>query len=45
MPFENQNGERFMGIIKNVSREGKLELQIEDDSIKAFAVKEIQMLY
>jgi BirA family biotin operon repressor/biotin-[acetyl-CoA-carboxylase] ligase len=45
MPFENPDRNRFMGIIKGVGRDGKLELQMEDDSLKTFAVKEIQMLY
>jgi BirA family transcriptional regulator, biotin operon repressor / biotin---[acetyl-CoA-carboxylase] ligase len=45
MPFEDAEGKRFMGIIKNVTRDGKLELLLDDDSIKTFAVKQVQMLY
>ncbi len=45
MPFEDQNGKRFMGIINDVSNDGKLLLQLEDDSVKPYGIKEIQMLY
>ncbi|MDI1256062.1 MAG: biotin--[acetyl-CoA-carboxylase] ligase [Flavobacterium sp.] len=46
MPFEiTASGEKIMGIISDVSPEGKLLLMLEDDSIKSFAIKEIQMLY
>jgi len=45
MPFEDADQNRFMGIIKNVTRDGKLELLVDDDSVKSFAIKEIQMLY
>lgn len=44
MPFQNENGQ-FMGIIKDVSFNGKLRVILEDDSVKEFDVKEIQMLY
>lgn len=43
--FERPHGNRFMGMIKSVTREGKLELQLEDDSRKLFNIKEIQLLY
>lgn len=43
--FEKNNKSRFQGIIKNVSKEGKLIIQLEDDSIQAFEVKEISLLY
>lgn len=42
--FEDQSGNRFMAIIKNVSTDGKLIIQLEDDSFKSFGVKEIKML-
>ncbi|HRG18441.1 MAG TPA: biotin--[acetyl-CoA-carboxylase] ligase [Flavobacterium lutivivi] len=42
--FEDQFENRFMAIIKNVSLDGKLNLQLEDDSLKSFGVKEIKML-
>ena len=44
-PFEDKNGNRFMGIIKKVNRDGKLEVMLEDDSILYFEVKEVKMLY
>lgn len=44
MPFES-TGNKFMGIITGVTRNGSLMLQLEDDSIKEFKIKEIQMLY
>lgn len=44
MPFEKE-GMRFMGIIKGVSKNGSLEVQLEDDSITYYKVKEIQLLY
>ncbi len=45
MPFEDANKIRFMGIIQGITNEGKLQLILEDDSIKTFGIKEIQMLY
>ncbi len=45
MPFENQSGARFMGIITDVDRNGKLHVMLEDDSVKKFDIKEIKMLY
>jgi BirA family biotin operon repressor/biotin-[acetyl-CoA-carboxylase] ligase len=45
MPFEDAYNAKFMGIIKGVSSEGKLEVLLEDDSIKTFGIKEIQMLF
>jgi BirA family biotin operon repressor/biotin-[acetyl-CoA-carboxylase] ligase len=44
-PFEDVDGIRFMAVIENVARDGKLELLLEDDTRKSFAVKEVQMLY
>jgi len=44
-PFEDKNGSRFMGIIKKVTRDGKLGVILEDDSILYFQVKEVKMLY
>jgi BirA family biotin operon repressor/biotin-[acetyl-CoA-carboxylase] ligase len=43
--FEDKTGKQFMGIIKKVSNEGKLEVVLEDDSIAHFEIKEIKMLY
>lgn len=45
MPFSSQNGVPFMGIIQGVSPVGKLQVLLEDDSIKEFDIKEIQLLY
>lgn len=45
MAFENEQRGRFMGIIQGVSKDGKLELMHEDDSVKQYGIKEIKMLY
>jgi BirA family biotin operon repressor/biotin-[acetyl-CoA-carboxylase] ligase len=45
MPFKGIDDKNFMGIIQNVSESGKLEVLLEDDSVAAFNIKEIQMLY
>ncbi|WP_300567088.1 biotin--[acetyl-CoA-carboxylase] ligase [Flavobacterium sp.] len=43
--FEDDNQERFMGIIQKVNSNGKLEVLFEDDSTKEFGIKEITMMY
>ncbi|GEP52486.1 biotin--[acetyl-CoA-carboxylase] ligase [Flavobacterium noncentrifugens] len=43
--FENQNAGRFMGIIKGVSKSGRLQVLMENDQLKDFEIKQIQMLY
>lgn len=43
--FEDKMGNRFMGIIKKVTLDGKLEVLLEDDRITHFEVKEVKMLY
>ncbi|WP_293895957.1 biotin--[acetyl-CoA-carboxylase] ligase [Flavobacterium sp.] len=43
-PFEDKNGNRFMGIIKKVTRDGKLEVMLDDDRTMHFEVKELKML-
>lgn len=43
--FENVEGVKFMGIIKKVLPNGKLEVSMEDDSLQHFNIKEIKMLY
>jgi BirA family biotin operon repressor/biotin-[acetyl-CoA-carboxylase] ligase len=43
-PFEDKNGNRFVGIIQKVTKTGKLEVLLEDDSINLYEVKEIKML-
>jgi BirA family biotin operon repressor/biotin-[acetyl-CoA-carboxylase] ligase len=45
MPFEDQSGIKFMGIIQGVSAAGKVEIMLEDDAIAAFDIKEVQMLF
>ncbi len=45
MPFELNDDSKIMGIIQKVSREGLLELLLDDDSIQHFGVKDIKMLY
>jgi len=45
MPFENQDGIRFMGIIQGTNAVGKLEILLENDTIVDFDIKEVQMLY
>lgn len=44
MPFEKE-GQRFMGIIKKVTRKGNLEVILEDDTTASYGVKEVQLLY
>jgi BirA family transcriptional regulator, biotin operon repressor / biotin---[acetyl-CoA-carboxylase] ligase len=43
--FEDTDKNQFMGIIQKVTDEGKLQIILEDDTVKAFGVKEITMLY
>ncbi|MDI9311348.1 MAG: biotin--[acetyl-CoA-carboxylase] ligase [Limnohabitans sp.] len=43
--FENENQGKFMGIIKKVNKNGLLEVQLEDDSIQTYGIKEITMIY
>ncbi|NHN25164.1 biotin--[acetyl-CoA-carboxylase] ligase [Flavobacterium jejuense] len=43
--FENKQQVKFMAIIQGVSSVGKLQLQLENDTIKEFDIKEIKMLY
>ncbi|RZK11827.1 MAG: biotin--[acetyl-CoA-carboxylase] ligase [Flavobacterium sp.] len=45
MPFENATQQRFMAIIQGVSKIGQLKLLLEDDTVKTYGIKEIQMLY
>jgi len=45
LAFEDSNSKRFMGIIKGVTHDGKLQVMLEDDSITFFNIKEIQMLF
>lgn len=43
--FEDINKNQFMGIIQEVSEDGRLKLLLEDDSYKIYELKQIQMLY
>jgi BirA family transcriptional regulator, biotin operon repressor / biotin---[acetyl-CoA-carboxylase] ligase len=43
--FENDNQQRFMGIITGVTQNGKLKILLEDDGEKEFGIKEILMIY
>ena len=43
--FSSKEGEQFNGIIRGVTTEGKLNLEIEDNVFKTFDLKEIQLLY
>ena len=45
MAFEDQNNEKFMGIIQKVTPSGKLVLLKETDILQEYDVKEIKMLY
>jgi BirA family biotin operon repressor/biotin-[acetyl-CoA-carboxylase] ligase len=45
MAFEKANGQRFMALIQEVDQNGKLVLQLQDDSFETFETKEVQMLY
>ena len=45
MTFEDSSGTRFMGIIELVSRQGNLQIKLEDDAIQLYSIKEIKMLY
>jgi BirA family transcriptional regulator, biotin operon repressor / biotin---[acetyl-CoA-carboxylase] ligase len=43
--FENSKNERFNGIIKGISRTGKLCLEMENESLMYFNLKDLQLLY
>lgn len=43
--FESPVGEKFVGIIKGVATDGNLIVQLEDDTLKKFANKELKMHY
>lgn len=44
-PFEDNNNNRFMGIIQEVKNNGQLSILLENEQFKSFQIKEIQMLY
>lgn len=43
--FEDVSGIKFMGIIKQVSHDGKLVVEVEDGAIHYYDVKEVKMLF
>ena len=43
--FENNEGQRFMGFIRGVQKDGKLRVELEDKLLQDFAFKEIRLLY
>ena len=43
--FEDENQQKFMGIIKGVSSTGQLQVMLEDETIKKYGNKEIKMLF
>jgi BirA family biotin operon repressor/biotin-[acetyl-CoA-carboxylase] ligase len=43
--FEDSNGNRFVGKIIKVTSEGKLKVQLENDSEIDFDIKKVKMLY
>jgi len=45
MAFQSPDGTPFMGIIMGVSPDGKLLVQLENNGISDFGIKEIQLLY
>lgn len=45
IPFEDSDKNLFFGTILGVTSEGKLEVMIQDMTIKTFGIKEIQMQY
>ena len=42
--FENDSGKQFMGIIRTISKEGDLQVELEDGSSLNYALKEIKLL-
>ncbi|MEO9570443.1 MAG: biotin--[acetyl-CoA-carboxylase] ligase [Polaribacter sp.] len=42
--FKNSKSEIFMGLISGISNNGKLQIQLQDDTIKEFGIKEISFL-
>ena len=43
--FKTKEGDMFPGFIKGVDASGHLQVLLEDDVLKTFAMKEIQLLY
>ena len=45
MTFENDMGDKFVGRIKGVSKDGKLTITLDKDTIRSFDMKEVKLLY
>jgi BirA family biotin operon repressor/biotin-[acetyl-CoA-carboxylase] ligase len=45
MVFEDISKAKFMGIIKQVTPNGLLQIELEDDTLQLFNIKELKMLY
>jgi BirA family biotin operon repressor/biotin-[acetyl-CoA-carboxylase] ligase len=43
--FKKLNEETFTGIIRGITETGKISIEIEDEILKEFAFKEIELLY
>ncbi len=43
--FEDNHGQRFMGIIRGVSSKGLLKVSLEDGTLSEFGLKEVKLLY
>jgi len=43
--FESKDGTLFNGIIKEVNRHGQLVLQLENDDLKCYNLKDIKLMY
>ncbi|WP_435415786.1 biotin--[acetyl-CoA-carboxylase] ligase [Polaribacter aestuariivivens] len=39
--FKNSSGVLFMGIIRGISKDGLLQIELEDETIKEFGIKEV----
>ncbi|WP_373516400.1 biotin--[acetyl-CoA-carboxylase] ligase [Pricia sp.] len=43
--FEDNEGQRFVGLIKGVSKDGRLNVELENAVLKTFDLKEVKLLY
>ena len=43
--FEDINGTTFKGVIKQVNRSGQLVIQLENDDLQCFNLKEVKLMY
>ena len=43
--FKDSDGNLFMGFIQGVAEDGKLNVLLEDEILKAFDLKEIKLKY